>query len=377
MTTNSMATICEGFATRELDSSSDSDVLAQLAVEGQRRIDAFVFELLFKQQLKKIACDRTGLFLAFGWHIGYDRDGEPAYWFRLMDHADDWNECDQSMMRALQRLTVGRSDSAKIVRVLFRSEENVFAGSIADQGSWEGWTSLVAVLDRLPRRGRRRDPRAMTNAVPLNKFVAFDWLQKPRLRHELQALSIQRRFMNCLLGPHLGRDGTDLDAMVKTPDGKLRCVEFKRKYPAMGEHKFFGLDVWPHVNTVRTLASIGIESLHVILVGPIWEKRQSPVGWLNDRSLDPHWTWLAASLDDQAFETQVLHTSGTDSGHRVAERDQRSIKWDRIRVLNAGLSFGQSGVDAFRRHLEDAPSAEGSCASYQGLYDRRAGGHPT
>ena len=372
MTQDSMSAICRGLETGQLSSDSVRDVIEQLAVEGQRRIDAFVFELMFKQQLQQIARDRTGLSMAFGWHIGYNKCGEPQYWFRLMDRADDWSQCDQQMREKLERLKVGlHQDAATLIRARFDSASNRFLGSISRHDGWEEWACLATLLKKLPGKGSGREPRAMSNAAPSNMLAAFDRLQMPRLRHELTGLSIQRRFMNCLLGPHLGRDGTDLDAVAMGPDGRLRCIEFKRKYPARGKEKFFGLDVWPHVNTIETLASVGIESLHVILVGPIWEKRQSPVEWLNDRSLDPHWTWLAANLDEQAFETAVLHTSGTDSGHRPQERDQRSISWQRIRVLNAGLTFEPSGREALLGYLEGSPAASGQGISYQDLYDRR------
>lgn len=140
----------------------------------------------------------------------------------------------------------------------------------------------------------------------------------------------------------------------------MQQSQFKRKYPAPGKN-CFGLDKYPHFQSIRTLEALDISFLHVILVAPIWKKKESAVAWLEDTSLEGRWTWLALNLDGEAFGNEELHTSRGDSGQRSFERDQVSIKWERVRLLHEGLKLGDSGerkiVDfVLHGELRDAPT---------------------
>ncbi|SDY19166.1 hypothetical protein SAMN05518669_11021 [Variovorax sp. YR634] len=339
-----METICERLADGSLRHSEIRHIFEQLAVEGRRRIDAFVFELLFRNRMRAIAQEHAGLTLSFGWHIGYDGAGNSAYWFRLIDEEDGWNACDEALLSHLA-IQVQRSGIAiHVFRVMFRPDTNGFVSSERVSGAWRPERELAEALADLTPPGTWRPPRSMDHMDTAMAYTAFDWMSKyPLLLSWLPALSIQRRLMNCILSPALGRDPTDIDMMVLSPAGQLRCVEFKRKYPASGSQSF-GLDLHPHVNTVRMMDSMGIAPLHILLVAPRWQKNESPLHWLDDRALNTSWTWLAASLGgEDAFLGPPLKTHGWDSGQRNASRQQFSISWSKIRRLHEGLKLGDEG----------------------------------
>lgn len=366
-----MQNTCSDLKKGVLNSANPDHVLEQLRSEGKRRIDAFVFELIFKRRLSIIALSVPDLAMSFGWHIGYNKYGQPAYWFRLMNDEQDWNGCDDVMTDRLTKFRIGPyCADVCIVRVQFLQNSNEYVASDLSVNGWANWMPIDQVLLRLPLKDVESDPRSMLNVDPGSAELAFKWLRHDAFAKELPALSIQRRFMNCILGPALGRDGTDLDALTLYGN-KLRCIEFKRKYPAGGKNKFFGIDQFPHVKTIQTLEEMGVSSLHMLLVGPKWDKSESPVDWLNRRELDSAWTWLAADLDSQAFENIALHTKGSDSGQRPGNRTQESIRWDRITLLNEGLKFNTAGAERLVQLLGGGNLTDGAM-TYESLFDRRA-----
>lgn len=349
------------------------DVFRQLSAEGTRRIDAFVFELIFRRRLNKIVGNTSGLTVSFGWHLGYNKYGLPAYWFRLLDEDGDWNTCDDAMLAKLAAFRIGRyDDPVNVIRVKYDEPSGTLVASSRAGMQWVSWKPLTAVLDRLPSRGEPVAPKPMDNTSPQRAIAAFAWLTKEEFRHELRALSIQRRFMNCLLRPYLGRDGTDLDAVVLTEDGQLCTIEFKRKYPSV-RRQVFGLDEFPHVRTVRTMDRLGIRNLHIMLVSPVWNKNESPVAWLSEKTHYPNWTWLAACLKGEDFPEDVhcLHTSGEDSGQRKGERDQASIKWEKIYLLNEGIRLSRKASADLVKLMTHGIISDAVRISYNDLFSRK------
>lgn len=55
MSTNPMKQVCEALNDGSMSHDDESHIFRQLAVEGRKRIDAFVFEALFRQHLQSIA----------------------------------------------------------------------------------------------------------------------------------------------------------------------------------------------------------------------------------------------------------------------------------------------------------------------------------
>lgn len=86
--------LCTAFSEGTLRYQEPADVLHQLSAEGTKRLESFAFELILRLRLNRMTAASPDLTVSFGWHIGYNQSGEPAYWFRLMDDNDDWNTCD-------------------------------------------------------------------------------------------------------------------------------------------------------------------------------------------------------------------------------------------------------------------------------------------
>ena len=370
---NPMQEICTECANGKLDPLTEEGLRRQLSVEGRKRIDAFVFELFFKLRLTKICADTPGLIPSFGWHIGYNRFGDPTYWFRLLDAPDAWNACDNEIAARLRNLQVGpKQRRVTVVGVIREHGKYKLQGAKRAVAGWETWQPLELLIAGLDGKGSPRGPRPMSAVSPEEVGPALSRLLSTKaLRDELPALSAQRVLMNCVLGPLLGRDGTDLDAMILTPDGELRYLEFKRKFPAAGG-RCFGIDIWPHHKTILTMAELKVSCLHIILVNPVWEKGKSPIAWLDDRRLDPHWTWVVANLNGDAFMTTQLHTSGTDSGHRSAERTQKSIRWERTRLLQNELRLDGPARCRLSEFLISEEITGALPASFEALKAKRA-----
>ncbi|WP_265210837.1 hypothetical protein [Herbaspirillum lusitanum] len=346
---NSMKQICDAFDEGAMSHDSREDTFRQLSVEGSKRMDAFVFEQLFREHLQKIASLSAGLCFSFGWHIGYNRFGNSAFWFRLEDETNPWNSCDEKI---LSKLEVFFCDPKRKVKTrcfkVLRDRSSLIAYEWTDS-KWVGPKFLSKVLSDLPDIVEST-VRDMDNIDGDASALAIQRLRERRIASTLPALSVQRRFMNCMLRRYLGREGTDLDAVVLAPDGELRYIEFKRKFPAP-RAKIFGLDEYPHVKTMRTLASLGIGMLHLILVNPIWDKSKPPLGMIVPE-LEDKWAWLIANLNGDAFTGESLQTVGKDSGQRNGNRTQMQIRWDCMHLLHSGLALGNAG----REKLADAIS---------------------
>jgi len=367
-----MKAVCSRLADGSLRHSEIGHIFEQLAVEGRRRVDAFVFELLFRNRMRIVVQQHAGLTLSFGWHIGYDEAGNCAYWFRLADEQDEWNACDEALLVRLLMQAQRSNFATHVFRVAFRPDVNGFVSSEHVSGAWRPEQELARALADLRAPRRWRSPRSMDNTDIEMAYAAFEWTGKYRqFLSWLPALSIQRRLMNCVLSPALGRDPTDIDMIALSPAGQLRCVEFKRKYPAAGS-KSFGLDLHPHVNTVHAMSSMSIDPLHILLVAPRWRKEESPLSWLDDRTLDTNWTWLAANLGgEDAFSGSPLETHGWDSGQRNAIRQQSSISWSRIRRLQEGLKLDDEGCRKMVEFLTAGDLPAVPPATFQYLSARR------
>ncbi|WP_284358294.1 hypothetical protein, partial [Pseudomonas syringae] len=125
---------------------------------------------------------------------------------------------------------------------------------------------------------------------------AIKWMKKDFFGKHIKNISIQRRLINCFLVPALGSQIVDLDAVILTPNGKVSCLEFKRKYPAI-RMKVFGLDSHPHIKLINHLGNYSIGISHIILVPPDWDKNTSPLDMLKDTTGKELWHWLAVDLN--------------------------------------------------------------------------------
>lgn len=84
---------------------------------------------------------------------------------------------------------------------------------------------------------------------------------------------LYRLFKNCAIQPFF--DGVwDIDSLVQLPDGKLMQIEVKHKYPrstGIKEPLSFGINNG-QLRVMQDLARRGINTLHMIMVKPVWSK---------------------------------------------------------------------------------------------------------
>ncbi len=183
-------------------------------------------------------------------------------------------------------------------------------------------------------------------------------------------ISIRRRFINGVVSPYLHSDPSDMDAIVLADGGVLSCVEFKRKYPARGRHKYFGVDEVPHVANMRLLADMGIPMLHVLLVAPQWNDAESPVEWMSEQATRSRWTWLVGWLDEFALVAGFnMSTKGEKSGQRSYTRMQRAFDWSCLRTLHEGLELDEVAQSNLAKFLQWS-SASLSGTTYEDLRAR-------
>ena len=142
--------------------------------------------------------------------------------------------------------------------------------------------------------------------------------------------------MNTVL-PSIGLSPIDLDAVFfDGASGKLRYVEFKRKYPAAATG-CFGLDM-AHVKVVRAMKEVSVDSLHAILVSPVWIDDANPIYWYLDVANYGHrWAWVLAKIGNTG-DGPKMTTSGEKSGQHGGDREQDSIPWEDCRFLSRGLA---------------------------------------
>lgn len=343
----SMVEIEKKFAEGTWKHDSVEDVRLQLLAEGKKRTEAFVFEELFQRMARRSFMAQPN-HVSFGWVAAFYY-GALEYWFRLETESDRWNSCDDAFASALQSLnmTVTPTDTskqpftvrAKVFRVdctrkgrfRFRKlDSGGRAGDVVYQSGFRshyGITTAPCIED-----AKGQDFARQQRAIGL-----LGWLTN----YSTAPVSVRRRLMNTVL-PGIGLSPIDLDAVfLDGPSGRLHYVEFKRKYPALSG--MFGLDE-AHVKVARTMKEISVDSLHAILVSPVWTDDADPVRWYLDvANYGDRWAWVVARLDNIG-EGPKMSTSGEKSGHHEGERDQNSVPWGHCRLLSRGLAADASAL---------------------------------
>ncbi|WP_445620271.1 hypothetical protein ACUN8C_16635 [Kushneria sp. Sum13] len=86
---------------------------------------------------------------------------------------------------------------------------------------------------------------------------------------------LQRLYKNCALAPFFDWLW-DIDTLLRLPGGQRVQLEIKHKYPYQGRNGLcFGINKG-QVATMRALAESGIDTFHVILVKPWWDRETGP-----------------------------------------------------------------------------------------------------
>ncbi len=368
-----MTAACLQCERKDLSHNSTEDIIKnQLSAEGIKRIESFIFEAFLKQRLR-LSKTNDNLSFSFGWSLGFNKYRAISYWFRFQESHDDWNNADQALVDKISKDTYSNPlVPPTILRIEFIESENTFYSQTYKKGNWDAPVPLIKTLKTLPFKAeygtiRNTEEKHFSDA----RFkIAMTWMEKKFFECELKNLSIHRRLINCFLVPALGRQIVDLDAIILTPDNSIDCLEFKRKYPAMGT-KSFGLDAHPHIKLIKHLDQYSINLRHIILVSPDWNKDTSPLEMLEDEKVKAQWHWLVANLTPDAIGTITMNTNGKDSGHSGEKRTQHNIKWSTIHILQKGIKFTLTGKTKLFDFLESGKTSGLPEASYEYLNSQR------
>lgn len=138
-------------------------------------------------------------------------------------------------------------------------------------------TSLQAFLTRLCRKRslefRHPDPDVCET---LRTTRAFWRMTECRVGIDMfHDIVLHRLYKNCALAPFLDWLW-DIDTILQLPSGQQIQLEIKHKYPYQGRGGLcFGINKG-QVMTMQALAESGIDTFHVILVKPWWNRETGP-----------------------------------------------------------------------------------------------------
>lgn len=252
--------------------NSADNVCLQLLAESKKRTEALVFEELFQSMARRSFKSTPGN-VSFGW-VGAFYYGVLQYWFRLETDGEPWNSCDDAFASALRslKLVVTPADTArrpfqvraKVFKVQCTHKGQFRFGELDASGRMGDFVDQSAFKKRhnIKIESRIQDAKGQDFARQQRAIALLGWLSD----NGTTSVSVRRRMINTVL-PGFGFSPIDLDAVALSPSGKLHYVEFKRKYPARST--MFGLDA-AHVEVARTMKEIRVDSLHAVLVSPVW-----------------------------------------------------------------------------------------------------------
>lgn len=351
-----MQWICDHFSQGTLSHESFEDIKKQILQEGDKRVEAFVFEGLFKEQVLKSVKDEFHQRITFDWYMATNRWDHTKSFFKLILSESDWNDCDDVFAGKI--LNADYRASVYLVTL----ENNEFVCINRRDGK------KIRLVDILPIKQCRATE--LNREQDRRRIRSFDRMTtSKRLKIDWRALSIHRRLINCYLEPGFKRAVSDLDMLVLNDRNEVKYIEFKRKYPSRGK-EYFGLDEFPHVKNIQWLYKIGVSTGHILLVNPSWNPTCIMVDDATS-ALDSRWIWLCCDIDPTqplSSEKMVAHGDKSGKNRSTKKRFQYKISWAGMSVLSRSLSLNTTS----RSNLFDYilyGKRPVKTIDYNGLYD--------
>jgi len=320
------------------DPASHEDAIAVLRGEGLKRLESFIFELLFQRGLQHF-CSQISV--AYGWYVVSATEEAAPLWIKLEN--EPLRPVDEQLIAFLDRV------DCSILRVRYSEDIRDFLGTWRKDKNWLHEEQLAQLLTE--NFGAARPVSGPKSAPIQQAQAALDQLLGRLTNEERRALVLSRMLINCYIVPFLKTQPMDLDAVVLNEAGTLHFLEFKRKYPTASYE--FGLDDLPHVALAEWLLKRGKTLSNIVLCDPLWNKNISPLHLLPTSATRPYAYWLGIHLTPEIIATSSrLKTQGKDSGMYSGDRFQIGISVDKYVVL--GRSFSPKGLLAFIND-EDLP----------------------
>jgi hypothetical protein len=313
---------CTAHRNKKIDVTLRKHVLFQLTAEGHKRLEAFLFEKIFKQLVAKFL-DETDF--TSGWLFQINSRTNNYDWFRLVTPDAEWKELDNQIADFLL------DGGCQVVRIDYDYTNREFIGTRVDNTTTQSDKLDSILASMLHTTSMRKEPANYKYINARQQELALKFIDMQLTYSELESLSLSRTLVNCYLYPWYGKQPMDIDAVIVTQQG-FRFVEFKRKYPAADGS--FGIDEDPHGKLADWLEKRGRSLLHIILVDPLWNKDISPTHLLSvDSKTAEHIVWLGIELVKTVFTTGMYFTYGADSGMTGGNRSQRRINNDAFKVV--------------------------------------------
>jgi hypothetical protein len=152
---------------------------------------------------------------------------------------------------------------------------------------------------------------------------------------------LHRLFKNFALQPYF-QSLWDIDNIVELNTGEYFQLEVKHKFPydKRGEPLQFGINTG-QIRCMQDLALRGINTLHIIMVKPLWDKNVGSGYLMNNFELRPH-VYILAKLLDRAAIQALLSRQASGSGygqsltgtHNQKVRYLRASEFQRIGTLD-------------------------------------------
>ncbi|NVK37483.1 MAG: hypothetical protein HWE18_06135 [Gammaproteobacteria bacterium] len=342
-----MNNICEMFSRGRLHHSAPSDIRTQLDSEADRRLEALVYEELFKAHLGKSLLNGDS-------------------------HCSDWVICsapsgNKVFYKAIRKKDLGNLNRASREFINAVDEQAYFV--YEENNNIYAYDTITGVTtdikNTMPNPSAYVDLSKHLNSSK-NRERCIRFLLDKNLEVDAYLLSLNRRLMNCYLEFGYQRKISDLD-VIAFVNNKLSYIEFKRKGPAPFE-KFFGLDTFPHQHNANWLKRKGISSKNIILVPPFnewkFDKKKVP---FNNFHHPNKWQWLGCDLEPILNSKDFMSAKGEKGSMNKGSTSRKQVKipWDSVQLINKGLELSKNdGLgwlnlrDFLSENLRDSPNID-------------------
>ena len=321
-----IAKACHAFLTGDLDPNTSEGLQILLCGEGEKRVEAFVFELLFDRVLIHL-----GFKTASRWMRGF-LPRRSGYLWIVTESEHGLNECDDAFIKFLSER------KQKIILVRWSNNITPFA-RLRIGGEWGECEQLEKALARI--YGCPSPHEEIENVVTPETLGRVLSELKSRMEYgEAIGLAQQRVLINNFIKRWSGRQPIDIDAVILNKSGLIKVVEFKRKYPS--RDMLLSLDT-SHVESAQWFSDNGLCLTYVVLIDPRRKKNESALELIKS-SNRKRAIWGAVDIKYKLFSGQ-LKTAGKDSGMRGAGRVQWGIHIREFSMI--GRKFTPKGLKPF------------------------------
>lgn len=326
ITEGPIAKACNAFLSGDLDPNTPEGLQSLLCGEGEKRVEAFVFELLFDRILTHL-----GIKTGSRWMRGVLPERSGYLWI-VTEGEHGLNGCDNAFIKFLLKR------NQKILSVEWRKNITPFARFRLNE-EWAEYKPLEKALTQI--YGAPSPHREIDNVVTPENLNRVSSELASRMEYgEGIALAQQRVLINNFVRRWSRSQPIDIDAVILNQSGLVKIVEFKRKYPS--RNMLLSLDT-SHVDSAEWFSDNGLCLTYVVLIDPRRDKGNSALELIKSSNRSRA-VWGAVDVRDDIF-SEKLKTFGKDSGMGSKSRVQKGINIREFSMIGGG--FTPHGLKSF------------------------------